>query len=55
MGDAYEAIEMMGGLPPDQLVRPHREHGRCPLGDECPCWQEGYRQATSDSGRGPDA
>lgn len=47
--DRAEAFGMFDSppdaLPPEQLGRPHSEYGRCPLGDECPCWQEGHREA----------
>lgn len=24
---------------------PHKMYGRCPLGDECPCWREGWHDS----------
>lgn len=38
-------INPLHDLPADQLARPHVEYGGCPLGDDCPCWQEGWRDA----------
>lgn len=39
------------GPPPKviDLTSPHIESGRCPLGDECPCWREGYRDGRDGS------
>jgi hypothetical protein len=31
--------------PQIDLSKPHSEYGRCPLGDECPCWQEGWKDS----------